>query len=98
MSCTKNCQQGRIQIIKNLSFLVSESTFKTGKRTVMAGNPMGLILSPNGPNLPFEILGSCRRVLFPASTLYPPVYPTGDPPRIPLGTPEGSCRRPSTAP
>ncbi len=31
---------------------------------------MGLILSSNGPNLPFEILVSCRPVLFPAFTLY----------------------------
>ena len=36
----------------------------------MAGNPMGLILSSNGPNLPSEILVSCRPVLFPAFTLY----------------------------
>ena len=31
---------------------------------------MGLILSSNGPNLPSEILVSCRPVLFPALTLY----------------------------
>jgi hypothetical protein len=31
---------------------------------------MGLVLSFNEPNLPSEILVSCRPVLFPASTLY----------------------------
>ena len=63
--------QGQTKIIKNCQFWLSESTFEAGIGTSMAGNAMGLILSSNGPNLPFEILVSCRPVLFPASTLYP---------------------------
>ena len=35
---------------------------------------MGLILSSDGPNLPFEMLVSCLPVLLPAWTLYPPPY------------------------
>ena len=39
------------QNLKNPSFWLSELTLNIGKRSGMARNPMGLILSPNGPNL-----------------------------------------------
>ena len=58
---------------KNSYFWLSEPTFEAGFGPGMAGNPMSLILSPNGPNLAIEILVSCWPVLFPASTLYPPL-------------------------
>ena len=57
-------------MIKNSYFWLSESTFEAGFGPGMAGNPMGLDLSSNGPNLTIEILVSCWPVLFPASTLY----------------------------